>query len=208
MKDHNKPTDPYGYISFPKKGPIKRNIQKLSNLKPEQEMEVIEMFIKKMNSLGRELTDLVQLPEDDFDFTTMEQSDHITIQLTELKKHEFTLQKTALTQSKMRMVLEITGDSYEVDSDKHLNALRDKIVNKTVTHRYQKPRNSKIWLVIFSTSYYGVFFYSNGNFYTGAPVDKAREHLKEVTDIFYDEIWYFPLVSNPHRIWPPEQKSI
>ena len=88
-----KPANPYGYINFPKHGPPEKRMFRLSAVKEEQELQVVNDFVQRLHNLRPSFSvcEIVDLPEADHDFLLRTEAGDITLQLTEIPERDYTI---------------------------------------------------------------------------------------------------------------------
>jgi hypothetical protein len=137
----------------------------------------------------RILENLERLPEDNHDFKIKENNEVVIIQLTELFDITFSI-KNNLGFYDSEVYFKITSQALA----KNIESKLDK--------KYQKPKNSKFWLVIYTVSPYVTEFWQNGKINYSQGLIEAKKLLTSRQDNPFDEIWFTDLLTRPVRIYP------
>ena len=206
-KKPDKPTEPYGYISFGKNGSVKKCMTNLSSDKQTQEEEVIGIFLESIKKLkpSFKINGLNHLPEADNDFMIGTSLGPITIELTELVDRKYTYKISKEQYRKGGHDAYIQKECWSIPlaiDQKSLDFAIKNCIEAKLSKNYSKPANGEFWLVIFSTSTFYPMEYSSGvkkMCSTGLQI--ARIYLHSLSSIVFDQIWYTNLLTNPVQIW-------
>jgi len=154
-----KPTQTFGHIAFSKDGKVSQHLTRLSEDKPQQEMEALQRFIRLFNEswAGRRIDFVRQLPERDHDFIVDVDGQETEIQLTELVDRSFTFPMTQEDYdcgNWSHCVQKAFGQlPWRVDPEKKDLALSEVIRGK-LSKSYSKSSARPLWLVVFAAFIY------------------------------------------------------
>ena len=201
-----KPTEPFGYISFSKSGKAKKRMFELSSDKETQEAEVAEKFIESHNKqvLNFEIKQQIKLPEKDHDFLFETSKGKIFAQITELVQRSYAF---PMTQDEFdngiyqeSIYVGPTELPLGVDIEKRDFALKSVIENKINMH-YSKPKDSELWLIVFSVTQYLTEYFEAGVFTKSPGLEIAQEYLRTCSTNPFDQIWYLPPITRAVKVW-------
>lgn len=203
-----KPTEPYGYIAFSKNGKVKKQMFQLSHDKEEQEVGVIEHFLKALPSKDPDLNIIghEQLPEADQDFVLRCDEGEIYVQVTEIVEREyaFPISKAEYNAGHYsHFIQKKPGEiPWAVDIGRRDASIKRAIERKINKH-YAKSANQILWLLIFCTSScLTTEFWEGGQKRMSKSLTSAHEYLRTLNRMVFDQIWYTNLLTSPVRIWP------
>lgn len=202
-----KPTQTFGHIAFSKDGRVTQHLTRLSENKPQQEMEALQRFLDlfKASLTSRHIGLVRQLEERDHDFIVEVDGQETEIQLTELVDRTFTFRMTIEEYDSGKWshcVQKASGEiPWRIDPEKRDRALSDVIAGK-VSKNYSKNSMRPFWLVIFAT-----FIYETESIQGGVPkvsqgLKKARDYLHTEKRNIFDAVWFCDLETRPIRVWP------
>jgi len=206
-KKPNKPTEPYGYISFGRDGTVRKGIFQLSHEKDAQESDVMEIFRNGVNNLSSNLNivSFSKLPESDHDFRLATSKGPIAVQLTELVEQDYTtrISKEQYKSADYPCVIQKgSGEVILAVDPERLRISLKRCVERKLEKHYAKPSSEMLWLVIFCTSpFLAPEYFEGGKLKISAALVEVRRYLGTVNCVF-DEIWYTNLQTAPIRIWP------
>lgn len=190
MGQPKKPTKDVVTIRFSPGGRAARDAFRLPDQKERQEAAAVARFSSLLSELfERRLTDIVQLNENDHDFSATVDGQPVTIQLTELVDRNWLRSEPARDGRPIQMV----------DLDAEDIALLDLVSKKS--RRYSKPETGAFWLIVFTVGQYPTQYMREGQMVTSHGLRNARDFLQGV-DVPFDEIWFTDLQARPVRIWP------
>ncbi len=203
-----KPTQPFGHIAFQKNGQVERKLFQLSDVKERQEGQALDKFIQAFNARGDKgrITYHSRLPENDQDFIIKLDGSAVHIQLTELVDRSFTFPMSLEEYNRSpwtEATLKESGQiPWRIDVEKKNVALKELIRGKIEKH-YAKSDEVILWLVVFTTcSNYWLEMYDNGVLSISESLRQAREYLKGLTSLIFDEVWFTDMQTRPVQIWP------
>jgi hypothetical protein len=202
-----KPTSPYGYISFSKKGKVQKVTFSLSHKKTEQERSVAEVFIRSFNEQSsiRIIENLIPLSPNDHDFQFNVNNKATLLQVTELVEREFIFPLTMEEYKKSACDGYIQKDDslipWGIDFEKKNNALLSAIKKKIDMH-YACDETKDLWLLVFTTSqFYETEYISGGKIQISEALARARKYCQQ-RDMVFKEIWFTNLLTRSVQIWP------
>jgi hypothetical protein len=203
-KPHQKPTKPFGVISFSKDGKVRPEITHLSNDKQTQELEAITIFVDHYNRDNPELMILGIEPllESDHDFKIKIDSRNVFLQLTELTTHQYhvTITKDEYDSGKWKHFVQTEYGALPkaIDMDNMVPALT-RLIGKKIEKNYSKGKD-EIWLVVFTTdTSYPTEFYQAKELKISDHLKMAREYVATNNNIF-SQIWFTNMVTKPIKI--------
>jgi hypothetical protein len=201
-----KPTSAFGNLVFSKDGRVRRNVFRLSTDKAMQEQEAVQRFVVSFNNIDavRRITNVVQLPERDHDFSAQVAAAPIQIELTELVERSFVFPMTVeeLKTRKGPIVIAGSGTSLRrLDEERRDQALTDLIARK-VGKSYSSTSETPTWLVVFSTSQYATEYVSAGQLMVSEALRRARAYLSAQARTPFQQVWFTDLQSQPIQVWP------
>ncbi|UPU36260.1 hypothetical protein M1B72_00740 [Geomonas paludis] len=196
-----KPTSEFGYYLFPVLGETIKVSSKLSVVKDQQELDAISVFANQYNMFQPlpHLTDLVQLPENDHDFSAMLGEARILIQLTELTDRTYTHNSpdTVPSSNSQGLASFRVGrqSAAYIDLNARNQALK-RVIQKKVEKYYVKP-SEQLWLVVFTTdSSFTTEYSEDGIRKQSDALINARKYVNSV-DCVFDKIWFTKLFGRP-----------
>jgi len=208
-----KPTQPFGHIAFHKSGQVERKLFQLSDVKKSQEGQALEQFIQAFNARGDNgrITHYSHLPDNDQDFIINLDGSAVYVQLTELVDRSFTFPMSLHEYNRSlwteAMLKESGQIPWRIDVDKKNAALKELIRGKIEKH-YAKSDEVILWLVVFTTcSNYWLEMYDKGVLSISESLRQAREYLRGLTNLIFDEVWFTDMQTRPVQIWPDAAKS-
>lgn len=204
-REPKKPTRPYGYVSFPRRGPEERHLTNLPDHKDAIEREIGRKFVTALNRLGSKADFQAQLPEDDHDFIIEVDGKRIVVQAAELSDRAYLTELTEHEYREGRYRFECfelhEGKMYGVDTRRRNRAAIDVIEGK-LAKRYSKPSDA-FWLLLWTTaSLLGPIQVQSGATTFIPAVLEAQAALAPIGSHPFDEVWYFYPDLRPARIWP------
>lgn len=209
-KKPEKPTEPYGYISFGKDGKVEKKMFMLSKVKEHQERGVIESFSSYFpNDFSEhEIQCIEDLPEADQDFVLKTNLGSISVQLTEIVEREYAFKISIEDYDSGKYNEHIFSAPGEiplaVDQEKRDDSITAAIKRK-VLKNYAKGQSEQLWLVIFSTSLYlTTVFVEGGKTRSSRAYENAVSYIQSECIELFDQVWYYNLQTRPVRIWPRE----
>lgn len=206
IKKPQKPTEPYGFISFRKNGKVDKQMFQLSHDKEKQEVGVIEHFLKALSLKNPNLNIIGydQLPEADQDFVLRCNEEEIYVQVTEIVEREyaFPISKDEYNAGHYSHFIYKKPNEipWAVDIKRRDESIKRAIERKINKH-YAKSANQILWLLIFCTSSYLITELWEGD---KKSITSAHEYLQTLNQVVFDKIWYTNLLTSPVKIWPQE----
>ena len=180
----------------------------LSHDKEEQEVGVIEHFLKALPSKDSDLNIIghEQLPEADQDFVLRCDEGEIYVQVTEIVEREyaFPISKAEYNAGHYsHFIQKKPGEiPWAVDIGRRDASIKRAIERKINKH-YAKSANQILWLLIFCTSScLTTEFWEGGQKRMSKSLTSAHEYLRTLNRMVFDQIWYTNLLTSPVRIWP------
>jgi len=206
-KRHEKPTDPFGYIAFPKSGEAEVSLSKLPTVKDDQEAEVAQIFTEQLTRLfGCTVSDLSRLDERGHDASMVINGQCVVLQITEIRQKEFELPPGSPDPGNPKSIgffSAVSNAAIQLDTSKMNDAIRRAIERKLDKH-YAPDRSAATWLLVFTTSQHILTEIScDGELVIEEPLRRAREFAAGRSLSPFSEIWFSNLVTRPVRIWPP-----
>jgi len=205
-KKPRKPTTSYGYVNFPKQGPVEKRMFQLSNDKKTQERQVIEDYVNRLSNIRDDVSviEIVDLPEADHDFLLRTETGQITVELTEIPERDYTIKITEEEYSSCRYHTFIQNQygalPVAVDESR-----RDSSIQRSIAHKvghYAKSDTETLWLLVWTTStYLQMTYWEGGAKQESAALQNAQQFLTTVSENPFDEIWCTNLLMNPTQIW-------
>lgn len=208
---HKKPTKPFGHVAFSKEGKVTRRIFRLSNIKEDQEREALARFVERFNHMANKLqiTDVMQLPEQDQDFQITVGNRQVQVQLTELVDKFFA---TPMSEDEVKAgkwggpIMQREGKVFKIDVSKK-NAALANLIDKKLAKQYSKDNAFALWLVVFTTLHYVAEYIQGGQLYITEALGQAQDRLQSRSSVMFDEIWFTDLQTQPVRIWPISEEN-
>lgn len=208
-KQHNKPSEPFGYIVFHRDG----NASQVINRQPTKdalELEIGRRFAAGLAGVQNRTYIAKQLPQDDHDFMLTDgDSNEVILQLAELSRWDIASPAEAKFYQRVTPGTPLIADSF-VDASRNAEIRAGallKVIQRKLDKQYARPKDTPLWLVIWSTaSDYAPFYISGGYHQVSIAVKKARDYLdvREGGANPFSEVWYFDPNVKPKRIWPLE----
>lgn len=207
-----KPTDPFGHFLFSKSGKVTKVENKLSSDKDLQERGVAEIFVDGLKNHHPEIqvTEVVDLPENDHDVLLKTINGPITLQITEIRMREYAhpITKEEYNSGKYRKYIQMGyGEiSWAVDEDKYNDVLRLAIQRKVEKH-YAKSPSKVLWLLVFSTSAFVKLVYCEGERFAASTLyENAVEYAENLSSPVFDRIWFTNLQTRPISVFPKDMR--
>jgi len=200
-----KPSTPFGHLSFSKDGQVTRQVTKLSEVKPIQEREVMNIFQGQFNhdNHSRQISAIKDLPENDQDFIMTIDGRNVLVQLTELSTFEYyvKISKDEYESGRWTSFALKDGETipYAIDTNKMFNALQ-KVIEKKINKNYWKG-NEEIWLLVFTTdSGYLTEYLEGGQRKESTGTKIAKDYVSKLDKNIFSEIWFTNLQTRPIKI--------
>lgn len=202
----NKPTEPYGFISFSKNGKVRKLTSMLPPDKANQEFIVGELFVKYIQEELGEKLDIYSCEERDHDFRMKSDDIEIIVQETEVVSRDYIREISRDSYDRgdsgfQNFVLGANNDFYGVDVNAKEAVLLDRI-KKKISKCYSKEK-SPLWLLIWTVcSDFHPFYITGGEKVLSKGVIEARKYLSNFGAEPFDEVWFMNVQTRPSRIWP------
>jgi len=203
-----KPTRPFGHIAFSKSGHVAKEMQRLSEVKEVQELQVAARFVDSYNelSLGPQITNLRALGQNDHDAAAIVADLPLEIQVTELVDRTYAFAMTAeeYNAGLFTEAVQLTYGArpHRVDPVLHNEALW-RVIKKKLAKSYAPPQNATLWLLVFSTgTLYLTEYVEAGVPTVSNALRLARTQLDSSGSRPFDEVWFTDLQTRPVRVWP------
>ncbi len=207
-RHHQKPTHPFGFVSFAKTGEVERSICLLPATKAAQELAVAETFLDHLRRyFGFTISHPSPLPECGHDALIVVNGQTIHLQITEISPWEFLLPPGSADPGNPKAICSFSPSSdeaFQVNSTKVDDSIRLAVERKLQKH-YSPSHGAATWLLVFTTSFSILTVYEeNGKSIIAEPLRRAREFLTERSAEPFVQIWFSNLLTRPVLVWPAD----
>lgn len=203
-----KPSQPFGHIIFGKDGSVRQIIERLPDVKKEQEREVGERFAAGLKRLFKKTVEIKLLKENDHDFLIKIERQDIVVQATEIVTrdymHPLTVDDFVHGRHPYSETVQLGSEAiFGINIVEKEEVLLKRILAK-IKRNYAKPKGP-FWLLVWTTcSDFMPFWIQSGQPQTSSSVSFARKYLADHGSGPFNEIWFLDVQIAPSRIWPED----